>query len=115
MKKIAQGRIGNPALGNLEGHIDSSGGVWYLDRLLSVLVTAFLAGGVIYFMFNFLLGAISLIGAGGDSQKVEGARGKITSAIVGLVVLLGAFALVSLIENLFGIDLLVINFGSLVI
>ncbi|MBL7036901.1 hypothetical protein ISR94_03660, partial [Candidatus Microgenomates bacterium] len=46
---------------------------------------------------------------------IEGARGRITSALVGVVILFSTFALIKIVETFFGIDILTIDIGPLVI
>jgi hypothetical protein len=65
--------------------------------------------------FMFIWGAVSWILSGGDKAKIESAKGKITSALVGLVLMIATFAIVKLIETFFGINILSIDIGPLVI
>lgn len=62
-----------------------------------------------------LLGAITWIGSGGDKAAIEGARGRITQALIGIVVLFSVFAIIKLIEGLFGIKILTLDIGPLII
>lgn len=103
--------IKNPVLGNLQGR---SGTSFFADFVPSMVGLVLLAGSVIFF-FVFLAGAIQWITSGGDKQAVEGARGKITNGIIGIVLLFVAFAVMQLIERFFGINILTIDFGPLVI
>jgi len=48
----------------------------------------------------FLLGAFEWITSGGDKTKVENARNKITSAVIGLVLLVSSFVLLSFLSKL---------------
>jgi hypothetical protein len=66
-----------------------------------ILIAAF----VIAFIM-LLVGGIRWILAGGDEKAVAGARGTITAALIGLVIVLVAFALIRLVETFFGIDIL---------
>ena len=75
---------------------------------------AFLVG-VLVFFFIMILGAIQWITSGGDKAGLESARGKITSAIVGVVILFSLFALLKIIEDFFGINILVLDIGPLMI
>ncbi len=65
-------------------------------------LTAFLALGV------FALGAIKYIVSRGDSKATDSARGTMTGAVIGLVIVLGTVALSSVLENTLGLSL----FGS---
>ncbi len=69
---------------------------------LSVIV---ILAGVIFF-FMLVIGGIKWITSGGDKTKTEGARNQITAALVGLVIVFAAWAIVSLIGTVFGVDLL---------
>jgi len=72
--------------------------------------------GAIIFLFMLISGAITWITSGGDKNAVEAARGRVTSAIVGIVVLFVTFAAITLIENFFGgINILDLNLGDLYI
>ena len=66
-----------------------------------ILVVAF----VLAFIF-LLIGGIRWITAGGDEKGVERARGMITAALIGLVVVLIAFALIKLVEAFFGVSII---------
>lgn len=66
----------------------------------------------IWFIFVFFMGAIGIISSGGDKQALETARKKITSGIIGIVVVIAAIFIIKLIGYLIGIpDIL--NFASL--
>lgn len=66
----------------------------------------------IWFIFIFFIGAIGIISSGGDKQALESARKKITSGIIGIVVVIAAIFVIKLIGYLIGIpDIL--NFASL--
>ena len=42
--------------------------------------------------------------AGGDKQKLETARSKITTAMIGLVIVIAAVFIIDFVGSLFGID-----------
>lgn len=62
--------------------------------------------GSIIFIAYFLLGAISWIGAGGDSSKINKARDQMIQGAVGLIVLVAMYAIVGLIGTIVGLDIL---------
>jgi hypothetical protein len=104
--------INNPVLGPSLGAMN---GVGFFQRLLPALILGALVIGVIIFFFMFLSGALSWITSGGDKMKTEAARNRLTNAIVGLVILLSFFAIINLLENFFGIDIIRLNLGPLFI
>ncbi len=109
--------IKNPAIGDLNRFITlgpgATGGVGYLSALISVMLTIILIVGSLYFVFQFLTGGVAWIGSGGDKNKLEEARQKLLNAIIGLVILFAAWAVFTLIENVFGINLLLIDIPTL--
>lgn len=106
--KISQ--ITNPALG--QGLESRTGISFFQDVLPAGITLAFVAGSII-FLFTLITGAISWMTSGGDKQKVETARGRITSAIIGIILMLVAYALIGIIENFFNINLLGLDIGPL--
>ncbi len=66
-----------------------------------ILLIAF----VLAFIF-LLIGGIRWITAGGDEKAVSSARGMITAALIGLVVVLVSYALIVLVENFFGVSII---------
>lgn len=65
----------------------------------------FIAAFVIAFII-LLVGGIRWMTAGGDPKNVEGARNMVTAGLIGLVIVLAAFALIKLIETIFGVTVI---------
>lgn len=105
--------ITNPIFEN--SPLESMSGVDFLGDFLPRFVgLAFVIGAIVFF-FIMIIGAIQWTSSGGDKTALEGARGKITNAIVGIVILFSLFALLKIIESFFGIDILTLDIGPLVI
>jgi len=66
-----------------------------------ILVVAFVLAFIM-----LLIGGIRWITAGGDEKAVASARNMITAALIGLVVVLVAFALIKLVETFFGVSII---------
>ena len=66
-----------------------------------ILIIAFVGA----FIF-LLIGGIRWIMAGGDEKAVAGARGTITAALIGLVIVLVAYAIIRLIEVFFKVNII---------
>ena len=74
-----------------------------LSCLFSNLVTAILGlAGIALFVLLFIT-------SGGDPKALEGAKGTITSAIIGLVVILVSYLILILISNITGVDVTKFN------
>ena len=109
-KNLAQGAINNPALGpGLQGKT----GTEFLQIILPNMIGLSFVIGVVIFLFVVAIGAIQWTISGGDKTAIESARGKITNAIVGIIILFSLFALLKLIEDFFGINILSLDLGIL--
>lgn len=87
----------------------------FFGRLLSTIVNGIiLIGGVVFFIM-LLIGGVQWITAGGDKGKLQEAQERITQAGIGLLVLFASWAVIKLVETVFGIQILNINLGSLII
>jgi len=66
-----------------------------------ILVIAFVAA----FIF-LLIGGLRWITAGGDEKAVASARNMITAALIGLVIVLVAYAIIRLVEIFFNVNII---------
>jgi hypothetical protein len=83
-------------------------------ELPSLTVSGIVSGGIslamlvvaLVFFFILIMGGLKWVMSGGDQKNVEAARGQITNALIGLAIVFAAFAIMKLIETIFGISLL---------
>lgn len=78
-------------------------------NIINVVSTIIRLVLIIAFVLAFimlLVGGIRWIMAGGDEKSVEKARNTITAALIGLVVVLIAYALIRIVETFFGISII---------
>lgn len=106
-----KGSIVNPALGDL----GKETGLSFFQKLIPALVNILLVGGAVIFFFVLVTGAIQWISSGGDKQAIESARSKISNALIGIVILFAVFAIARLIEYFFGVSILTLDIGNLII
>jgi hypothetical protein len=71
-----------------------------LGSLFTSLANFGLAVAGLLFFFMLLWGGIRYIGAHGDEKAVGAARGTLTTAFIGLLIVLGAFAIIQIIDTL---------------
>ena len=90
-------------------------GIEFFQSFIPNLITLGLIIGVVFFLFILIMGALQWISSGGDKNALEAAKSKITNAMVGIVILFAIFAVLKLIENFFGVSILTLDIGSLVI
>lgn len=107
---IAQAPITNPAL---RPSLQGKSGIEFLQSFLPALVGLGFVIGSITFFFVLLTGAIQWITSGGDKAGLEAAKGKIINAFVGLFLLFCLFAVLKVLEDFFGINILVLDIGPL--
>lgn len=96
-------QIHNPFLPNLP-NTDQAPAL--LSQTLSNILTLLFIGAGLAFFFMFVIGGLKWITSAGEKEKVEGAKKQITSAVVGLILILSVFAVISLLNQLFGINLI---------
>ncbi len=100
----------DPDLGKFPG---TSGGGPVLQRTLSHSINLILIAGGAMLLFLLLWGGIEYMTAGGDKEATQKATKRITSALVGFVILVSSFAIIYLIGKIFGINLLEFDIPTL--
>lgn len=89
--------------------------VGFLQAFLPKLVTIALTITAIVFLFMMLIGGISWMTSGGDKTAVEAARSRVTNALVGLFIVFSVFAIAGAIRLLFGVDILNLDIGAILL
>jgi len=74
-------------------------------RLVGIAISFALIVAALAFFFILIIGGIKWITSGGDKGKVEGARSQITAGLIGLVIVFAAWAILSIVENFFHVNL----------
>lgn len=77
-----------------------------LNRMVSGIVGFLTLIACIWFFIQIILAGFNWIGAGGDKGKTEAAMQKITNALIGLLLVVGAWAVVGVVGTIIGIDIL---------
>lgn len=87
-------------------------GIKMFSKFISSTIGLMTIIAIVWFIFVLITGAIGWISAGGDKAAVEAARKKITSGLIGLVVVVAAIFIIDLIGYLIGIEN-ILNLGAL--
>lgn len=82
------------------------GGLSTLDTILGNGITLFIIAGTILALIYLAWGGINMITSRGDKSKLQSAQGKITWAIIGLILLFSSFFIISIVSYLFDVELL---------
>jgi TRAP-type C4-dicarboxylate transport system permease small subunit len=79
-----------------------------LKNFLNIAIR--LAGLAVFIML--IMGGFKYMTAGGDAKAAESARNTITYAILGLVLIIGAYFFLRLIKEFTGVDVTIFKFPS---
>lgn len=109
---LAQARITNPITPKLSPSSADNALTLFANIIVKLINIGIIIAAVVFF-FIFLIGGIRWITSSGDKAQIEGARNTIMNALVGLVIVFSLFAILKLIETLFGVNLLQIDLGGL--
>ena len=80
-----------------------------IGSIVSAIIILVLIIAAIVFFFMLVIGGIRYITSGGDKAATEAARGQITAALIGLVIVFAAWAIINLVNIFFGINILSLN------
>lgn len=73
-----------------------------ISNLVNKFITFIFMGASIIFVFLVLISAVELLTSGGDKEKIEGARKRLTYAIIGISVLALSFVIINAIGQITG-------------
>lgn len=90
---FAQDGITNPVVGEFS-----------VGELISDVISLFIIFAFIAAFFFLLWGGFQWITSGGSPEAVDAARGRIVQALIGLVLVVAAWALFSLVGDFLGFD-----------
>lgn len=85
--------------------LTSQGGAGGISTVLTNIIILIYQIAVILFIFMIIISAVQWIISGGDKEKIASAKGRLTNAIVGLVILGLAWVIASVLGTLTGISI----------
>ncbi len=77
-----------------------------IGGIISGAISLVLLVVALVFFFVLIMGGLKWVMSGGDQKNVEAARNQITNALIGLAIVFATFAIMKLIEIIFGISIL---------
>ncbi len=75
-------------------------------KIISTVIGVFTIAAGLWFIFQLLSGALQWLGSGGDKQSLQNAQKRIVNSLVGLLIVVISYALISIIGRVFGFDIL---------
>lgn len=89
-----------------KGSTTEAGALTNLELFISNLIGFLTTLAAIFFIIYFFMGAFGWVTSGGDKGKTEKAREQITQGVLGLVLIIAAYAIIGLIGSIIGLDIL---------
>lgn len=86
------------------GNADQSHAGDTFNSALSKVIGVMTVVAFIWFTFQVVIGAIRIVASGGDKGAIESARKQITTGIVGVVIVVAAIFIVSLLGTILGLN-----------
>lgn len=106
-------RIYNPVLNSTLGNFASNNAGSRISGIIRGLIqVGFIIGSVI-FIFMILTGGVQYITSGGDKEATGKAQKRITTGLIGLLILFSLYAIIGLVSTFFGFNLLLITLPSI--
>lgn len=109
------GTIGGNGLGPY-GNIapDATTALTKITQVVSSVIGVMTLCSVLWFMMQILMGGMSWISAGGDKNKMEEAKNRITNAFIGLLIVVAGWMLLALVGKFFGTDFLLTDPATII-
>lgn len=85
---------------------DGSESAGIFNNVISTAVAVMSIIAAIWFIFVLITGAVALITSEGDAKAVESSKKKVTTGLIGLVVVIAAIFLIDLVGTILGINIL---------
>lgn len=86
--------------------ITKEGAFELFNNTISIIIGLLTIIAGIWFLFQVITAGFQWLSSSGDKTSIENARNKLTHSVVGLVIVVMAFAIISIIGNLLGIEFL---------
>jgi len=86
----------------IEGPLDKN--INNLGDLISRILTFLMPAAGLILLFVLILGGVDFMMAQGNPEKIKSAWGKITSGLIGFILLVISYLLVRLIAKIFGLE-----------
>lgn len=98
-------------LGGAPGETADVATIYSLETLFENVVRTVVSLSAVALFIMFVIAGFSFLFSGGDAKKLEQARGTLTNAIIGLVVIVAAYLIIRIIQVFTGVDESILEFG----
>jgi hypothetical protein len=101
------GTIGGAGLGPVSAVTDGADALLKITNVVSAVIGFMTVAAGIFFIFQILIGGYTWLSSMGDKHRLEEARNRIVNALIGLVIVVGGWGILSLVGQFFGWDILI--------
>ena len=109
------GRIGGEGLGPFgNANLDATGALTAVTKVISNVIGVMTIAAGIWFLFQILIAGINWMSAEGDAKKLQQAQQRITSALLGLLIVIVGMIVLAMASKFLGYDLLITNPGAFI-
>lgn len=77
-----------------------------ITKVVSTVIGIITVSAGIYFLFQLLIGAFTWMTSSGDKGKLTQAQDRMVHSVIGLIIVVAAYAIVSIVGGLLGFDIL---------
>jgi len=107
---LAQTKLGTlkglGPLGNLVSGLEAPDAFVKFNKVFSTGIGVLTVSAGIWFIIQIFAGTFQWLSSGGEKQALQNAQKRLTNAVLGLFVVIFAYALISIIGLIFGFDVL---------
>lgn len=73
--------------------------------ILNIVIPLLFAGAGLIFFITLLIGALTIITAGGNSEKFQAGKKRITFSVMGLIMIISSYFIIKIVEIIFNVNL----------
>lgn len=77
-----------------------------IATIVSVIIGFITVAAGIYFMFQFFIGGFGWLASSGDKSRLQAAQDRLSHSLIGLIVVVAAYAIMSIIQAVTGLKFL---------
>lgn len=88
----------------LTGSLGAYGAGVVFNKFISTVIGVMTVVAFIWFIVQIFVGAVAIATSGGDKEKLSEAKSKITTSLIGLVIVIAAIFIIDIVGNVLGIS-----------
>ncbi|MBU1104293.1 hypothetical protein KJ664_00125 [Patescibacteria group bacterium] len=102
---LSLGEVKNPVIPNAVPQTGLTAYTGDIEGLISVILGTITIVASVALLIYLAMGAFTYITAGGDEKAATKAKGMITDAVIGLIIVVASMTITTIILKIFGLDI----------